>query len=37
MIEQAREIVRKYIPADVDLVQSLLDDRAREAREDHRG
>jgi hypothetical protein len=27
-MEQAREIVRKYIPADVDLVQSFLDNRA---------
>ncbi len=37
-IEQAREIVSKYIPADIDLVQSLLDSRRAElGDEEHRG
>jgi hypothetical protein len=35
-MEQVREIVRKYIPADVDLVQSLLDSRAREVADEGR-
>jgi hypothetical protein len=35
-MEQVREIVRKYVPADVDLVQSLLDSRAREAADEQR-
>jgi hypothetical protein len=35
-MEQAREIVRKYIPADVDLVQSLLDSRRAAAADDER-
>jgi hypothetical protein len=35
-MEQVREMVRKYIPDDVDLVQSLLDSRAREAGKEQR-
>jgi hypothetical protein len=35
-MEQAREIVRKYIPEEVDLVQSLLDDRRAEAADEDR-
>jgi hypothetical protein len=35
-MEQVREIVRKYIPADVDLVQALLDSRAREVADEQR-
>lgn len=35
-MEQAREIVRKYIPEEVDLVQSLLDDRRAEAADEER-
>ena len=35
-IEQARQIVRRYLPPGADLVESLRDDRAREAEDGER-
>jgi hypothetical protein len=35
-MEQIRDMVRKYIPADVDLAQSLIDDRRAEAAKEER-